>query len=519
MEEWNFEFPLTSDTPENAPETPEEMDFPELGTAAEAGGAAPEAAEPAPAAPQDAPRPRPRRRQRSKLQIFKETYLPIVIAGAALLLILIFIIGSISRAVQTKKDEKAASESIAASLQAEAQRQAEEAQRLLSEAAEAAAGYDYETAIAILKGFSGNLTDHPNVAAKLDEYTQILDSAVAWTDISQIPNLSFHVLIADAERAFVDEDYASSYRSNFVTTDEFSAILQQLYDNNYILVSLEDFTEVVSLDDGSKALAAKTLYLPEGKKPIMITGTNMNYYTYMVDGDGDGLADQNGAGFASRLVVGGDGKPVAEYIDAEGTTTNGAYDMVPILDAFIESHPDFSFRGAKAILAVSGYDGIFGYRINASAKETLGADVYNEQLTGAQQIVDALKQDGYTLACYTYGNISYGDSSSTEIQVDMASWMEEISPCIGNVDVLVYARESDIDDYTGESYEVLKNAGFRYFLGADTSSQSWGYVGGPYVRQTRLPVTGDLLTDYPELYNGLFDATAVLSPIRDEISE
>ena len=37
----------------------------------------------------------PRRRKRSKMQIFKEAYLPVVIAGAALLLIVIFIIGSI----------------------------------------------------------------------------------------------------------------------------------------------------------------------------------------------------------------------------------------------------------------------------------------------------------------------------------------------------------------------------------------------------------------------------------------
>lgn len=519
MEEWNFEFPLTSDTPETTPETPEEMDLPELGTDTDMSEATSEAPEAAPEMPKEAPRPRPRRRQRSKLQIFKETYLPVIIAGAALILILIFIIGSISRAVQTKKDEKAASESIAASLEAEAERQAQEASRLLSEAALSAEGYDYESAINILQGFSGNLTEYPNVAAKLDEYTKALASTVAWTDPSQIPNLSFHVLIADAERAFVDEDYASSYRSNFVTTDEFSAILQQLYDNNYILVSLEDFTEVVSQEDGSKALAAKTLYLPEGKKPIMITGTNINYYTYMVDGDGDGLADQEGAGFASRLVVDGSGNPVAEYIDAEGTTTNGAYDMVPILDAFIEAHPDFSFRGAKAILAVSGYDGIFGYRINPSAKETLGADVYAQQLSGAQQIVSALQRDGYTLACYTYGNVAYGDSSATEIQVDLASWMEEVTPYLGNVDVLVYARESDISDYSGDSYQVLKNAGFRYFLSADSSSQSWASVEGAYVRQNRLPVTGDLLTNYPELYNGLFDATAVLSPLRDEISE
>lgn len=514
MEEWNFEVPLTSDTPET------DMDP----VVPEADGTADLPVEPTPPEnnAQEPQSDRPRRRPRSKMQTFKEAYLPLIIAGVAVLFILIFIIGSITRAIQSSKDAKAASGSIAASQQNEAARLNAEATQLLAEAAEAAEGFDYETAIEIIDSFSGQASGFPELTAKRDEYVKALSTMVAWTDPSQIPNLSFHILIADAERAFADEDYGYSYETNFVTTDEFSSILQQLYDNNYMLVSLSDFTEVVTKDDGSKALAQRTLYLPEGKKPIMITGTNMSYYTYMVDGDGDGLADKDGSGFPSRLVVDGSGKPVDEYINADGTTVTGAYGLVSILDEFIEQHPDFSFRGAKAILAVSGYDGIFGYRINASAKETLGAEVYAQQLSGVQAVIRALKDDGYTLACYTYGNISYGESSSTEIQVDLTSWKDEITPYLGNVDVLVYARNSDISDttpYSGESYEVLKNAGFRYYLGADTDSQSWASVEGEYVRQNRLPVTGELLEDYPELYTGLFDAITVLSAVRGQASE
>ena len=40
----------------------------------------------------------------------------------------------------------------------------------------------------------------------------------------------------------------------------------------------------------------------------------------------------------------------------------GKYDLVPILDRFVEEHPDFSYRGAKAILALTGYNGVLGYR-------------------------------------------------------------------------------------------------------------------------------------------------------------
>ena len=48
----------------------------------------------------------PRRRKRTKMQIFKESYLPLLIAGLAIILIIVVIIGSITRAIQKNKAEK-----------------------------------------------------------------------------------------------------------------------------------------------------------------------------------------------------------------------------------------------------------------------------------------------------------------------------------------------------------------------------------------------------------------------------
>ena len=50
----------------------------------------------------------PRRRKRSKMQIFKESYLPVIIAGAAVLMIVIFIVGSVSRGISRRKAQKEA---------------------------------------------------------------------------------------------------------------------------------------------------------------------------------------------------------------------------------------------------------------------------------------------------------------------------------------------------------------------------------------------------------------------------
>ena len=46
----------------------------------------------------------PRRKKRSKMQIFKETYLPVIIGGVAIILIIIFIIGSITRGPTRSSD-------------------------------------------------------------------------------------------------------------------------------------------------------------------------------------------------------------------------------------------------------------------------------------------------------------------------------------------------------------------------------------------------------------------------------
>ena len=82
-----------------------------------------------------APRPvNPRRRKRSPLQTFKEAYLPAILAGVALLLILIFIIGSVTRSAQKKKDQEQARYEASVSLENEMNRLAGESKELIARA-------------------------------------------------------------------------------------------------------------------------------------------------------------------------------------------------------------------------------------------------------------------------------------------------------------------------------------------------------------------------------------------------
>ena len=443
----------------------------------------------------------------------------------------------------------------------------------LEEADALAMGYDYDGAIAVLDSYPG---EQPSVILeRRAHYLALKASLLEWKDYSAIPNLSFHVLIADPARAFSDEDLRGQYNRNFVTTEEFSRILEQLYSNGYVLVDFDSFTQQ---EDGT--ILTVPILLPEGKKPLMLTQTLCNYFDYMVDGDGDGEPDDEGSGFAYRMIVDEKGDVKNLMIDTNGDVQIGNYDLVPILEDFINLHPDFSYRGARATLALTGYEGVFGYREAKNTFDSLlqirnapsmgatvigrltpGAEidilrveivnnehwwlindgwVYGEELSkyigednrireenksadegndiaGLYDLIPELKRRGYVFACNTYGNVAYGDRSATQIQADLQEWTNQITPVIGNVDVLVYARTSDIADYSGAKFQVLNDFGFRYFI--CHGSQPYSEINNTYVKQSRLMVTGENMSHNAEMFAGLFDPQSVLLPERTQVPQ
>lgn len=453
----------------------------------------------------------PRRRRKSQIEIIKEAYLPTVFLIITVILVAVFIIGGAVRNAEPKETLPP----VDTTPQPSVDIYAEQAQQLLAQAEQLAKEFDYKAAAALIDTFSGDITAYPALTAKKQEYLQLDANMISWANPSQITTLSFHNLIADPSRAFTNKAYGTSYNKNFVTIGEFSAILQQLYDKGYILVRLSDFTTCETLDGGQTQCASKELKLPVGKKPLVLVQTNANYYTYMVDGDGDGKADKDGAGFASRMVVDGNGNITCEMVDAAGNTVTGAYDLVPILEQFIDAHPDFSYKGARAILAPSGYDGIFGYRTDAAIKTEKGESYFNEQVEGAKALVTALKNKGYEMACYTYGNVEYGTIGASEIQADLRSWTAEVTPVLGQTNILVYAKDSEITEYSGSKFNVLQNAGFRYYLGFTTGT-SGGTLGKDYILQKRLCVTGSNMAN-TNIYSSLFDAASILDTTRGNV--
>lgn len=454
-----------------------------------------------------------RRKKREKKRIFKEVYLPAIIAGAALFLILSFVVGSVSNALTVKKNKDSAAK-VEAQQQADAAGAAElEFKRLIAEAESLVVGYDYDGAIALLDSYSSdNDKFTQQVTAKKAELVNEQKQLVEVKDLSSITNLSFHVLMADASRACNKDisgaDLAGLYNKNFVSVEEFTRILNQLYAANYVLVDFDSFISSVPGVDGNSSFFTKSVYLPSGKKPVMITETMVNYFEYMVDPDKNGTPDAKGHGFAYKLVLDDNGDIKAAYVDENGQTQIGNYDLVPVLEAFIQEHPDFCYQGARAILAVTGTEGVFGYRTNTSYVSRFGQSFYDQEVIGAKEIVAALREKGYTIASYTYSNQAYRGMSTLQIQAEVTNWTNQITPVIGEVDTIVFARASDIEAYSGTTFNVLYNSGIRFFLNSGSSPRV--DVNTTFVRQTRLMVTGESMAWYASQFSSYFDSNVVL---------
>ena len=209
--------------------------------------------------------------------------------------------------------------------------------------------YDYDKAIKVLKS-SPNYKISTKLRKAAKVYKKKKESCVSWP-LDQVTHVFYHTLIKDTSKAF-DGDYKSGdYDQVMTTIDEFNKITQSMYEKGYVMVSIYDMATV----DENGNMTPGEILLPEGKIPFVLSEDDVCYYHYM---DGDG--------FASKLVVDDDGKVRNEYIEDDGSVSVGDYDVVPLIDRFVEEHPDFSYRGARGIVALTGYNGILGYRTDSS---------------------------------------------------------------------------------------------------------------------------------------------------------
>ena len=232
-------------------------------------------------------------------------------------------------------------------------------------------------------------------------------------DATDVLHLSFPLLASDGQGG--------------MTVSQFQSIMRELHDKNYVLVN---FYAQTSVETGS--IAKATFSLPEGKKALVIS----------------------------------------QYEELPAAEKGKRVGIVDALEQFIYHYPDFSYQGARGILALSGKGG--------TLEAEVGSAAFSSQ-------VDDLRAKGWHFASNGYEGISYG-SSSDLVREDAEKWQAEIGTALGTTDILVLPLGVDIGRRSGytednERYKLLQGLGFRYFLIEDETNATWVQVRPDYMRQ------------------------------------
>jgi hypothetical protein len=387
------------------------------------------------------------------------------------------------------------------------QKEITERQELIAKADQLALGYDYDGAVNLIKAYKGNeggyqvYTELKTAIDRLEaEKASLVLYGGSYDSITQINHIFFHTLVADNAKAFDGDSRAKGYNMYMTTISEFEKIIQKMYEDGYVLVNMSDLTKIETLEDGTTKYVQNEIYLRQGKKPFVLSEDDVSFYEYMT-----------GDGFASRIVIGEDGKPTCEMLLEDGTTTTGAFDIVPILDAFVEQHPDFSYKGAKGLLALTGYEGILGYRTNDPDSPTYEAD-----REAVKKVVEVMKADGWEFGSHSWGHKNMQKESLELLKRDTNRWLEEVEPLIGPTDIYVFPFGIDIETtvghYESDKYHFLKKSGFNVFVGV--FKEPWMQIKKDYVRMTRRPLDGQAMLEFPERLTDLFNAADILDPER-----
>jgi len=312
-------------------------------------------------------------------------------------------------------------------------------------------------------------------------------------------NLFFHPVIYRPEIAF-NGSRRAHFLLWFVTADEYRKILYELYMADFVLVDINEYYEVVYENDVKKLIEKKIL-VPEGKKPMILSVDDLSYYTYMKAG-----------GVVHKLVLDDDNNIAAWTPNDEGGELSYDNDVITILEDFIKQHPDFSLRGARGIIALTGFAGVFGYNTQRSEdpenQDTEYDDTeYLEEVEKAVLIANKLKELGWRFASHSFEHDNLPQITYNQLVADTDRWDHEVRPIVGDTDLYVYPYGAGVE-YSNTKHKLLRDRGFNLFFGVGP-----GYFyryASEYMFFNRYNIDGTYFRDFRYHRDRLFEIDKVI---------
>ncbi len=328
-------------------------------------------------------------------------------------------------------------------------------------------------------------TNKPSEELKLVDYSGIVEHVFTHSLVA-FPELGYPKDISNVDKVM------NTYFIDCITVPEFKAILQALYDDGYMLVNIN---YVYEKDGNGVPRLKKSFKFPEGKKPLVFSFDDTCYYS-----------EKMGRGMIDKLVI-IDGKIGTYTKHKDGTVVQGFdEEHIPILDRFVEEHPDFSFNGAKGMLCLTGYDGILGYRTQrvSDGDGRTEADRQRE-IEAVKPIIKLLKDTGWYFASHSYKH-GLMERYSTDSMIDCATkFQNEVIPLIGETKIYVYPygswkRSSDGKTCPGPQ-RVLNEMGFEYFcsVGANWYANTRADLGN-IILQDRANIDGTAFVWFQDIF-------------------
>lgn len=340
--------------------------------------------------------------------------------------------------------------------------------------------YEYDEALAVLKQNEAIQTN-AMIKERIATYQAALDALVPFT--SELPVVFFHNLVNNPKLAFGS---SGDYDQWSITNNEFELILQQLYDKGYILVDIND---VFDLSAGN--MKRKEIKIPAGKIPLLLMVDENAYQDPMPL-----------RGYARGMGI-RDGEIVTRVLKAEGVDFTNDGDVVPIVETFIKENPDFSYRGGRGVLSLTGFAGTLGYRLTNDI-----------EVNDAKLLANLLKEKGWDFACTSYSDLEsmYLQSpNAASIKSDLQKWDAKIKPIVGDTVIFVSPYGNR---FTSDVMATIAEFGYTaFFYDGSTPSMT---VSGGFLNLSRIAITGESIVQNNAYINEhFFDTKAVIDPERE----
>lgn len=263
-----------------------------------------------------------------------------------------------------------------------------------------------------------------------------------------------------------------------LTPDQFRNLLQALYDGGYVLISadiLSSYPEV-----------PLNIVVPEGKIPLILIIDNIELNRQQVN-----------SGSFTQVYYDEEKNEFVGEIGRSKSNPNlvAGEDVFSILNEFIHNNPDFSFDGARAVVSVSGANGILGHSLKIQQEKAI-------------TMLKKLEEQGYQIASNTYNRIDLGLEDVKEIKKDFEQWNSKIrSQLSEDVRILVYPFGSH--PYASpEILEAVLADGYHLLIGI--GPRVYNFSEDQYVHIDAVEINADSIAgNYFEL-NNISDLSGVL---------